>query len=171
MEYNLFIQIFLLFSFFQSFAKLKLVFVLSLNFFFSYFQSSYEKLQKFTYRSHTNSPTLTRTTVRFRCPLTREREGYVVFGGMGDGGTWGGWGMGVRDGGYVGDGGTWKGYVVGCVGGTYGGYVGEGGWIRWAGGGVVVDVRSWSKMLFLGTFWKITTYWRPLVQRVRSSFA
>ena len=26
-------------------------------------------------------------------------------------------------------------------------------------------------MLFLGTFWKITTYWSPLDERVRSSFA
>ena len=25
-------------------------------------------------------------------------------------------------------------------------------------------------MLFLGTFWKITTYWSPLDERVRSSF-
>ena len=88
MDYNLFIQIFLLFSFFQNFAKLKLVILflfVSLNFIFFLFQSSYEKLQKFTYRSHTNSPTLTRTTVRFRCPLTRERErgGYVVVGGDG----------------------------------------------------------------------------------------
>ena len=37
--------------------------------------------------------------------------------------------------------------------------------------GAVVDVKSWSKMLFLGTFWKITTYWSPLDERVRSSFA
>ena len=28
-----------------------------------------------------------------------------------------------------------------------------------------------SKMLFLGTFWKITTYWSPLDERVCSSFA
>ena len=34
-----------------------------------------------------------------------------------------------------------------------------------------VDVKSWSKMLFLGNFWKITTYWSPLDERVRSSFA
>ena len=49
-----------------------------------------------------------------------------------------------------------------------------GGWGklgRWGGGGGVVDVKSWSKMLFLGTFWKITTYWSPLDERVRSSFA
>ena len=57
------------------------------------------------------------------------------------------------------------------------GYVGGGwGWIRWIGGGAGtlgrgVDVRSWSKMLFLGTFWKTTTYWSPLDERVRSSFA
>ena len=38
-------------------------------------------------------------------------------------------------------------------------------------GGGVVDMKSWSKMLFLGTFWKITTYWSPLDERVRSSFA
>ena len=46
------------------------------------------------------------------------------------------------------------------------------GGLSWGGGGGgVVDVKSWSKMLFLGTFWKITTYWSPLVERVRSSFA
>ena len=39
------------------------------------------------------------------------------------------------------------------------------------GGGVVVDVKSWSKMLFSGTFWKNTTYWSPLDERFRSSFA
>ena len=39
------------------------------------------------------------------------------------------------------------------------------------GGGVVDDVKSWSKMVFLSTFWKITTYWSPLDERVRSSFA
>ena len=100
--------------------------------------------------------------------------------------------MGVRDGATWGDGGMSEGYVVGCVGGTYGG----GGGVRWGGRvdtlgrggvytlgggtlgdggtlgrGVGVDVRSWSKMLFLGTFWKITTYWPPLDERVRSSFA
>ena len=32
-------------------------------------------------------------------------------------------------------------------------------------------MKSLSKMLFLGTFWKITTYWSPLDERVRSSFA
>ena len=37
--------------------------------------------------------------------------------------------------------------------------------------GGVVDVKSWSKMLFLGTFWKLTTYWSPLDERARSSFA
>ena len=43
----------------------------------------------------------------------------------------------------------------------------------WGGGGGcgVVDVKSWSKMLFLGFFWKITTYWSLLDERVRSSFA
>ena len=51
------------------------------------------------------------------------------------------WEMGVREGGT-----SW-------VGGTLRG--GEG-----------VDVRSWSKMLFLDTFWKITTYWPPLDERV-----
>ena len=65
-----------------------------------------------------------------------------------------------------------------------GGYVGEWGYVegwgvRWEGGGGtlgrggggVFDVRSWSKMLFLGFFWKITTYSPPLDERVRSSFA
>ena len=62
------------------------------------------------------------------------------------------------------------------VGGVHwggGGYVGGGGvrWggVRWGGGGF--DVRNWSKRLFLGTFWKITTYWPPLDERVCSSFA
>ena len=54
-------------------------------------------------------------------------------------------------------------------GGGVGVYVGGGG-VRW-GEGEGVDVRSWSKMQFLGTFWKITTYWPPLDERVRSSFA
>ena len=44
---------------------------------------------------------------------------------------------------------------------------GKGSW----GWGAVVDVKSWSKILFLGTFWKITTYWSPLDDRVCSSFA
>ena len=38
-------------------------------------------------------------------------------------------------------------------------------------GGGGVDVRSWSKMLFLRTFWKITRHWPPLDERVRSNFA
>ena len=108
--------------------------------------------------------------------------------------------MAVREGDYVGGWGYVRGVRRGLCGGYVcgggGGYVGEGGWIRWGGGGgrelhtlgggsgmlggggtlgrsgvVVVDVRSWSKMLFLGTFWKITTYWPPLDERVRSSFA
>ena len=60
---------------------------------------------------------------------------------------------------------TLRGYVCGRE------YVG-GGVVSWGGGGGgVVDVKSWSKMLFLVTFWKITTYWSPLDERVRSSFA
>ena len=55
-------------------------------------------------------------------------------------------------------------YVGGGGGSTLGGF----GTLR--GGGEVV-VMNWSKMLFLGTFWKITTYWPPLDERVRSSFA
>ena len=73
--------------------------------------------------------------------------------------------MGVREGGT-----SW-------VGGTV-----EGGgerWIRWGGGGGLrlgggeggVDLRSWSKKLFLGTLCKVTTYWPPLDEHVRSSFA
>ena len=48
-----------------------------------------------------------------------------------------------------------------------------GGGVSWGGGGGggVVDVKSWSKVLFLGTFCKITTYWSPLDEGVRSSFA
>ena len=41
----------------------------------------------------------------------------------------------------------------------------------WGGGVGVVDVKIWSKMLFLGTFWKITTYWSPLDKHVSLSFA
>ena len=48
---------------------------------------------------------------------------------------------------------------------------GRGGKLGRGGGGWVVDVKSWSKMLFMGTFWKITTYWSPLDERVHSSFA
>ena len=85
-------------------------------------------------------------------------------------------------GGYVGGGGGYVGGVVcwmldrlrGYVGGReyVGGGRGGGGvcW-GWGRGGGVVDVKSWSKMLFLGTFWKITTNWSPLDERVRSSFA
>ena len=43
--------------------------------------------------------------------------------------------------------------------------------LGYVGRGVGVDVKSWSKKLFLGTFWKIATYWPPLDERVRSSFA
>ena len=44
-----------------------------------------------------------------------------------------------------------------------GGTLGWGGfgWIRWVGGGGYAggaDMRSWSKKLFLGTFWKFTTW-------------
>ena len=45
----------------------------------------------------------------------------------------------------------------------------EGG-VGWGGGGLTC-LRNWSKMLFLVTFRKITTYWPPLDERVRSSFA
>ena len=63
-------------------------------------------------------------------------------------------------------------YVGGGGGGTMGlgGTLGGGGGLRWGLGGGV-DVRSWSKLLFLVTFWKINTYWPPLDERVRSSFA
>ena len=72
--------------------------------------------------------------------------GYVWgWGYVGGGGYVVGWGVRWGGGGYVGgmevlDGGT--SWVRGYVGG--GGTLGRG-----------VDVRSWSKMLFLGTFWKI----------------
>ena len=46
-----------------------------------------------------------------------------------------------------------------------------GGGVSWGGGGCFVEVKSWSKMLFLGTFWKINKYCSPLDERVRSSFA
>ena len=73
------------------------------------------------------------------------------------------WGGG---GGYVGGGGgVWGLLDVGYVEGVRW----RGGKLGWGGG--VVDVKSWSKMLFLGTFWKITTCWSPLDERVRSSFA
>ena len=49
-------------------------------------------------------------------------------------------------------------------------WVGGGGYIG-AGRGRGVEARSWSKKLFLGTFQKITTYWPPLDERVRSGFA
>ena len=75
--------------------------------------------------------------------------------------------MGWGGGGYVGGGGLDVGYVEGVRWGEgvrcRGGKLGR--------GGGVVDVKSWSKMLFLGTFWKITTYWSPLDERVRSNFA
>ena len=59
------------------------------------------------------------------------------------------------------------------------GYVGRGRWgVHWGGGGGGcmlqrggVDLTSWSKLLFLGTFWKISTYWPLLDERVGSSFA
>ena len=134
MDYNLFIQIFLSVVFiFHNFVILKLVLFSRSISFFPIFNRLIEKLQKVTYRSHTNPPPpppLTRTTVR--CPLTREREG------------------GVR-----------RGLVGTLAGGVDGGLH--------VGGGV--DLRSWYKMLFLGIFWKITTYWSPLDERVRSSFA
>ena len=44
------------------------------------------------------------------------------------------------------------------------------GTLERGGGGGGVDVMSWSKMLYLGSFWKINTYWSPLDERVRSSF-
>ena len=57
------------------------------------------------------------------------------------------------------------GYVEGGGGGYVGGreYVGggRGGKLGRGGGGVVV-VKSWSKMLFLGTFWKIS-FWRDIL--------
>ena len=86
--------------------------------------------------------------------------------------------MGVRDRGtswvkWGGGGVRWGGRVdtlSGGVGGGGGGGGYVGGW-GYVGTGVGVDVRSWSKMLFLGTFWKITTYWPPVDERVRSSSA
>ena len=115
--------------------------------------------------------------------------GYV--GGGGGGYVGGGvrWGEGYVGGrGTLGGGVRWgEGYVGGrstsWVAGTLvgGGYVGGTLGVRWGGGGSTlaggyvgeggVDVRSWSKVLFLGTFWKITTCWSPLDERVRSSFA
>ena len=56
------------------------------------------------------------------------------------------------------------GYVEGYVGGGVS-WGGGGGGLSWGRGGVVVDMKSWSKMVFLGTFWKITTYWSPLDDR------
>ena len=56
-------------------------------------------------------------------------------------------------------------------------YVGGGGMVRWGGGGMVrwgiwyLEGGCRDELLFLATFWKITTYWRPLEERVRSSFA
>ena len=111
----------------------------------------------------------------------RGRWGYVTLRGtswvggyVGGGGIrWGGGGVyvggggctlgGIRwgGGGYVGggvrwvDGSTWRG--TSWLGSWVRGYVGGGGG-TWGGGGYVgagVDVRSWSKMLFLDTFWKI----------------
>ena len=99
----------------------------------------------------TPPPTLTRTTAR--CPLTRERGDDEVGVRWGGGTSW----LGVR----------WGGGTLGG-GGTFGGGGVTLGWIRWGGeitlggGGGGVDVRNWSKMLILGTFRKITTYWPPL---------
>ena len=113
----------MLFSFFHNFVKLKLVILFSrLISFFPIFNRVTEKLQKVTYRSHTNPPQpLIRTTVR--CPLTRERE---------RGGAHRGWGlrggMGVRRGleGTLRGGGTLE--VGGGGGGTWGEVrCGEGG--------------------------------------------
>ena len=68
-------------------------------------------------------------------------------------------------GGYVGG----CGYVRGVRRELGGNLFGSGGCtlggIRWrwgGGGGGGVVVSNSSKMLFLGTFWKITTYWPPL---------
>ena len=95
-------------------------------------------------------PMLTRTTVI--CPLTRERgrvrRGWWVRGGMGV--RWGG----VRCG----------------LGGTLGGGGVYDGGIRWGGGGGV-DVRSWSKMLFFGLFWKIGRPWMNAFDRVLQKIA
>ena len=74
-------------------------------------------------------------------------------------------GLGDYVGGYIGGG---RSTLGGGTFGGRGGYVGGGGGV-YVGGGF--DVRNWSKRLFLGTFWKITTYWPPLDERVCSSFA
>ena len=149
------------FHFFHNFVELKLVILFSrlISFFpiFNWVMKNYEKLPIDLTTTPPPPPRL--PVLQLDVPLLeREREGrgrrgweYVGGGGWirwGDGGTWGGWG-------YV------RGYVVG-----WGVRWGE---VSWGGGGI--DVRSWSKRLFLGIFWKITTYWPPLDERVRLSFA